>query len=149
MRLQKFGADFVADFGDVSFWFEFCDFKYKFARQRVTVRMETCRRKCEKRIAGLNAFPREKIFSFDCADDKSCKMVFAGRIEAGHFRGFAADEGAACFAAGAAHAIHELLDDVRVHFPEREIVEEEKRLRALDEDVVHAMIDKVAANGRM
>src|SRR5215813_5914139 len=146
MRLQKFGADLVADFGDVSFRLEFCDFEHKLARERITVRMQTSRRKREKRVAGLNAFSSEKIFSLDRADDESRKIVFAGRIEAGQLRGFAADECAACFAASAAHAIHKLLHDVRVHFAKREIIEEKKWLRALDENVIHAMIDEIAPN---
>src|SRR6202035_3299731 len=103
--------------------------------------------KGEERVAGFDVFAAENIFAFDDADDESGEIVFADRIEAGHFRGFAADEGAACFAAGAAHAVDELLDDVGFELAHGEIVEEEERFGALDENVVDAMVDEIAADG--
>src|SRR5258706_9946708 len=149
MRLQEFGADFVANFGDVSLWLEFCDFEDEFARERVAVGMETGGRKREERVAGFYTLSGEQFFSLDGADDEACKIVFAGGIESGHFRGFSTDEGAARFAASAAHAINELFDDMRVHFSERQVIEKEERLGALYENVVHAVIDEIAADGGM
>src|SRR6267142_2338317 len=109
--------------------------------------MKTGGRKGEERVPRLDGFSCDDFFAIDGADDKASEVVFTGRIEAGHFRRFATDEGAAGFAAGAAHAVHELFDDVGIHFPEREIIEKEKRLGALDENVVHAVIDEIAADG--
>jgi len=118
VRLQKFGAYFVSDFGDVSFGFEFGDFEDEFAGERITVGVETGGRKREECVAGFYTFSSEQSFSLDGADDKAGEIVFTGRIEAGHFRGFAADEGAAGFAAGTAHAVNKLFDNARIHFAE-------------------------------
>src|SRR5262249_4907218 len=81
--------------------------------------------------------------------DETGKIVLAGRIKAGHFGGFAADERAAGFAAGAAHSFDELLDHLRLELAHGEIVEEEKRFGALPQNIVDAVIDEVAADGRM
>src|SRR5712671_4027859 len=58
-----------------------------------------------------------------------------------------ADEGASSFAAGAAHAFDELLDDLRVELAHRKVVKEKERLRALHENVVDAVTHEVAADG--
>src|ERR1700751_5983664 len=113
MRLKEFGADFVADFSDVSVWLEMGDFEGEFAGEGVAVGVESGGGKGEERVAGFYIFAGENIFAFDDADNEAREIVFTHRIEAGHLGGFAAYQGAACFAAGAAHAVDELLDDVR------------------------------------
>ena len=147
VRLQKLGADFVADFGDVGIGFQLGDFENELAGERVTIGVQTGGRKSDERIAGFYIFSGEELFAFDGANDEAGKIVFTGRIEAGHLGGFTADERAARFAAGAAHAFDELLDNFGLEFPHRKIVEKEKRFSALDENVVDAMIDEIAADG--
>ena len=111
--------------------------------------MQTCGRQSEQRIAGLDRFAGEQFFALHNTDDEAREIVFARRIKAGHLRGFSADERAAGFAAGAAHALDELLDDLWIHFSQGEIVEEKERLGALHQNVVDAVIDEVAANRRV
>ena len=96
---------------------------------------------------GFTAFPVEKFFSLDHADDKARKIIFSGRIKSRHLGGFAANQRASGFTAGAAHALNKLVDNRRVKFPHRKVIEEKKRRGALDENVVDAMIDEVAADG--
>ena len=109
--------------------------------------MQAGRRQSEQRVAGLDLLAGEKFLAVHDADNKACEVVFARRIEAGHFRGFATNERAARFAAGTAHAFDKLLDHLRLELAHREIVEEKQRLGALHEDVVDAVIDEVAADG--
>ena len=87
------------------------------------------------------------MLAVDDANDESREIVLAGRVEPGHFRRLAADQRAAGFATGPAHAVHELLDHLRLKLAHRQIVQKKQRLGALHEDVVHAVIDEVAANG--
>src|SRR5256885_17110197 len=94
-----------------------------FRSEGVSVGVETGGRKREECVAGFYTFAGEQSFSLDGADDEAGEIVFTGRIEAGHFRGFAADEGAARFAAGTAHAVNKLFGQARSHFAEGEIVE--------------------------
>src|SRR5262249_28805869 len=106
-------------------------------------------RKCQKRVAGLDVFSGEQTFPLNRADDESREIIFAGLVETWHLGGFSANQGATRFAASPAHSVHELLDDVRIHFPKSEIVQKKQWLCTLHQNVVHAMIDKVAADGRV
>jgi hypothetical protein len=149
MRLQKFRADFVADFRDVSFRFELGDFENKFAGERIAIRVQARGRQCEQRISWLYVFPGKQFLAFDGADDKSGKVVFPGRIKTRHLRRFTPDKRATSFAASAAHAVYKLFDDVRIHFAEREVIQKKERLGSLNQNVIHAMIHQVAADGGM
>ena len=149
MGFQQLRADFISDFGDVGIRLQLSNFKDKFAGERIAVGVQAGRREREQSVSGLDALAGQKIFALDGANDKAREIVFAGRIEAGHLRGFAADEGAAGFAAGEAHAFDELLDNLRIELAHREVVEEKERLRALDENVIDAVIHEVAADGGM
>jgi len=146
MRLQQLRADFISDFGDVGIRLQSSNFKDQFARERIAVGMQAGGRQRDQSVSGLDTLAGEKILAFDGADDEACQIVFAGWIKSGHLRGFAADEGAAGFAARAAHAFDELLDDLRIELAHGQVVEEKQRLRALHENIVDAVIDEVAAN---
>src|SRR5882724_1090431 len=91
VRLQEFGADFVADFGDVGVGLELGDFEGEFAGEGVAVGVEASGGKGEERVAGLDIFAGENVFAFDDANDEAGEIVLAHRIEARHFGGFAAD----------------------------------------------------------
>src|SRR5258708_356579 len=149
MRLQQLRADFISDFGDVGIRPELGNFKNQFAGKRIAVGVQASGRQRNQSVARLDALAGQKFLAFDCADDEAGEIILTGRIKAGHPRGLTADEGAAGLAARAAHAYDKLLDDVGIEFPHREVVEEKQRLRALDENVVDAVIDKVAADGGM
>jgi hypothetical protein len=77
------------------------------------------------------------------------EVVFAVGVEAGHLRGFAADEGAAVGAACIGQAGDDLLRNFAVEAASGEVVEEEERGCALDGDVVDAVVDEVGADGVM
>jgi hypothetical protein len=81
------------------------------------------------------------------AHDEAGEVVVAGRVGARHLRGLPADERAAELRAAAGEAGHDGLHALGVHAPERDVVEEEQRHRALHEDVVHAVRDEVVAHG--
>src|SRR6266853_6128890 len=149
MRFQQLRADFISNLGDVSIGPQPGNFKDEFAREGIAVGVQPGGGQRNQSVPGLDAFAGKKFFAFDSADDKACEIILAGRIEAGHLGGLTADEGAAGPAARAAHAFDKLLDEVGIEFPHREVVEEKQRLRALDENVVDAVIDEVAADGGM
>src|SRR5450432_598534 len=111
--------------------------------------MKAGRRQGDQRVAGLYTFSVEQALALDHADDEAGHVVFTGGIEAGHLGGFAADQCATGLAAGAAHAIDQLLDDLRLELAHSKVVEKEKRLGALHQNVVDAMIHQVAADGGM
>ena len=81
------------------------------------------------------------------ADDEAGDVVLAVGVEAGHLRGLAAEQRAAVLAARRRQPFDDLHGDVGIEPAGGEIVEEEQRLGALDEDVVDAVIDEIDADG--
>src|SRR4029077_14678267 len=71
MRLEEFGADFVADFGDVSVGLKLGDFEGELAGEGVAVGVEAGGGKREQGVSGLYVFACEDIFAFDDADDEA------------------------------------------------------------------------------
>src|SRR4029077_5945489 len=88
----------------------------------------------------------DKLRSIDDADDEAGDVVFAVGVEARHFGRFAADEGAAVLPASAGDAADDLLRHLRQQPARREVVEKKQRYRALNQDVVDAMVDEIGAD---
>ena len=89
--------------------------------------MQARGRKSEERVARFDGFSSKNFLSLDYADNEACEIIFSRRIKARHLRGFAANQRASCFAAGAAHALDKLLDNRGIKFSHSEVVEEKKR----------------------
>ena len=83
------------------------------------------------------------------AHDESRQIVFARRIKIRHLRRFAADQRAVRFLRGAAHSFDHLLHYARIQFAHRQVIEEKKRLGALRQNVVHAVVQNIRAHGGM
>ena len=108
--------------------------------------MQARRRHADQHVAGRDRSAVDQPIARDDADDEAGDVVFAVGVEAGHLGGLAAEQRAAVLAAAADEAFDDLHRHVRLEPSGREVVEEEQRLRALDEDVVDAVIDQVDAN---
>ena len=98
-------------------------------------------------VARFDAAAVDDALFFDHADGEACQVVFAFGVHAGHFGGFAADEGAAGFFASLGDAFNHVGSAGDVEFAAGEIVEEEQRLRALNQNIVDAHGDEVDADG--
>src|SRR5262249_10952047 len=80
-------------------------------------------------------------------NDEAGDVVFAVGVKPGHLSGLAADQSAAVRAAGARDSRDDLLGHRRRQAARGEVIEEEQRLGALYEDVVHAVVHEVGADG--
>ena len=109
--------------------------------------MGAARSEAEHRIAGGDAAPVDDPALLHHADGEAREVVFAGRIHARHLGGLAADERAPRLLAAGGDAPNHGCGGVHVELPAREVVEEEERLGALHENVVHAHRDEVDADG--
>jgi hypothetical protein len=87
------------------------------------------------------------LVAFHHSDDESSKIVLAFGIEAGHFGGLAADQGAAVVLAGFGEAANNFFRDFRFQLAGGEVVHKKQRRRTLHGDVVHAVIHQVGADG--
>ena len=69
------------------------------AHQRKAVGVHARRGEADHRVAGLDIAPRQQRAALGRADRKAAEIVIAVLVQAGHFRGLAADQRAAGFAA--------------------------------------------------
>ena len=89
------------------------------------------------------------VMSFlrETAHDGADEIVLAHGIETRHLRGLAAEKRHLVLLARLAEAAHDLLELLGVDLRRAHVVHEEQRLGALNEDVVHAVVDDVLADG--
>ena len=86
--------------GDVLGGFVAGDFEEQLAGQRVAVGVQAGGGQADEHVAGLDVCAGDELVAIDGADDEAGQVVFAVGVEAGHLRGFAADERAAVGLAG-------------------------------------------------
>src|SRR6266849_5003341 len=111
--------------------------------------MKSVGRQSDKNVSGSNIFTGNDLALIRHADNEAGKIVLASGIEAGHLRGFAADECAAVMPAGFSDAFHNLLRNLRLKRSGGQIVHEEQRRGALHGNVIHAVIHQIATHGVM
>ena len=98
-------------------------------------------------VACANGPAVDDAGAIDDADDEARDVVFAVGVEAGHLRGFAAEERAAVVAACRREALDDLHGHVGLEPAGGEVVEKEQRPGALDQDVVDAVVDEIPPDG--
>ena len=114
--------------------------------ERIPVGMQTGRRQANQDVARHDRPAVDDLRPLDRADDEARDVVFAVGVEARHLGGLAADQGAPVLPARPRDAADDLLGDVRGQPPRRQVVEEEQRLGALNENVVDAVVHEIGAN---
>ena len=98
-------------------------------------------------IARPNVLAAHEVIALGQANDAPSEIVFAWRVEARHRGCLAADERASRLAASRRDPADDGGRLVGIHRAKREVIEEEERARATDEDIVDAMVDQVGADG--
>src|ERR1043165_1432110 len=101
--------------------------------------------KPEHDVAGSDAM-RSCRSAFHRADRKAREIVVACLVQAGHLGGLSADQRAARCAATCGDSFHDLRTDLRRKFSSRKVVEEEQRLGALHDQIVHRHGNEVDAD---
>src|SRR3984957_12062283 len=142
-------ADFVFDFVDVGFRRITRDLEQEFASEGISVGVQAVRGQAENDVADLHVFAGDDAVALDHADDEAGEVIFAVGLKAGHFGGLAADQGASVMLAGGGQAFDNFFGDCRVERAGGQIVHEKQWGCALHKNVVHAVVDQVAANGGM
>ncbi len=122
------------------------DLEEQLAGQRIAVGMQAGRGKADEHIAGLDLGAGDQLLFVNNADDEAGEVVFAVGIKARHLGGLSADQRAAVGLAGVGEAGDDLFDDALIEASGGEVIEKEERGRALDRDIVDAMIDQVCAD---
>ncbi len=147
MRRQQRIADGRAELADEGIRLPSGRLEEHPAGQRVTVGVQAGRRHRDQHVTGHHRSAVDDFRLLHRADDEAGDVVLAIGVEAGHLGGLASDQRAAVFGARASDAADDLLRHGRRETSGREIVEEEQRLRALDQDVVDAVVHQISADG--
>ena len=103
----------------------------------------------ENDVSGFDRVAGQRLRALDGADAEAGEVVIALGIHARHLRRLAADERTAGLPATVGNRSDDRLCDGRIELPGREIVEEEERLGALDDEIVGAHRDEVDADAGM
>src|SRR3954454_22016151 len=100
----------------------------------------------EDDVALGDARAGQRLVALDRADAKAGEIVIAFLVHARHLGRLATDQGAARFEAAGGDRGDDPLRNARLEPAGGEIIEEEERLGALDDEVVDAHGDKVDAD---
>ena len=119
----------------------------QFAGQRITVGMKTIGGKSKQKVSSLNGLAGEHFLLLHRADNEAGQVIFPVRVHPGHLGSLAANERAPVFLAAACNARNDSSANFCVELTDSEIIEEEERLRALDCNVVYAMVHQILTDG--
>ena len=108
--------------------------------------MHARRGKPDHHVARRDVRARQQRAALGRADRKAGEIVVAAVVDAGHFRGLAADQRAAGLPAASATPVDHRGADLGIELAAGEIVEEEQRLRALHHEVVDRHGDEIDAD---
>ena len=147
MGLHQRRAGLLLDGGDVLRGLVAGHLKQQLAGQRVAVGVQAGGGHADEHVAGLDARAGDHLVAIDRAHDEAGQVVLAVGIEAGHLRGFAADERAAVGLAGLGQAGDHALGHFGVELAAGQVIQKEQRRGALHGDVVDAVVHQVRAHG--
>ena len=111
--------------------------------------MKTRRGEPEHRVASGNVGPRQQRAALGRSDRETAKVVIAVLVEAGHFRGLAANERTARLPAALGDPCDDSGGRVRIELAAGEVVQEEQRLGALHHQIVDRHRHEVDADAVM
>ena len=94
----------------------------------------------------MNSTTVDDLFPIDDANDESRDIIFTLCVEARHLGRLAAQQHTSIFAAAGSDAFDDAPDCFRRETAGRNVIEKEKRTRALDQNVIDAVIHQIAAN---
>ncbi len=116
------------------------------AGEREAVGLKAAGREADDDVSGADGLARDELALLHATDDGADEIVFAGGIKAGHLSRLAAEKSHLVLLAGLAETGDHVLELDGIDLGRADVVHEEERLRALNEDVVDAVVDDVLAD---
>src|SRR5262245_18516659 len=121
--------------------------KQYLSRQRIAVAMEAAGGKSDQNISRHNRLRVENFLPFDDADDEASEIVFSvGKITR-MLSGLAPDQHTARLTTPGSNSSHNHLGDIDIKLAADKVIQEEKRLGALSDDIIHTHRHKIDADG--
>src|SRR5215510_12452595 len=121
--------------------------KQYFSRQRIAVAMKAAGGKSDQNISRHNRLGIENFFPFDDADDETSQIIFPFGEITGMLSGFTPDQHTARLTTPGSNPSHNHLGDIDIKLTADKVIQEEKRLSALSDDIIHTHRHKIDANG--
>ena len=119
------------------------DLEEQLARQRISVSMQTRGRQPQQHVAGVNRAPGQQLRSLGGAYDEARQVVFGVGIQTRHLGSLASDQRATIMLAAARNPCDHRRGHRGMQLPYREVVHEKERHRALNRDIIDAMVYQV------
>ena len=118
------------------------------AREREAVGVQPAARQTRRarRPSRTRCEPENRVL-VHVPDDEAREIVVGRRVDPRHLGRLAAEQRAAVLATSRRDAGDHAFDVRRLERAERDVVQEEQRQRALNEDVVDAVVDEIMADG--
>ena len=105
--------------------------------------MDARRREAEQHVARRDPVAGQLLPALDRADAEPCKVVIARGVHPRHLGGLAADQRATGDPAPLGDARDDAFGNLRIELPGGEVIEEEQRLGALNDQIVGAHRDEI------
>ncbi len=115
--------------------------------EREAVRLKAAGRKTDDNVSGADGLAGNKFALLHAADDGAYKVVFTGGIKTGHLRGLTAEKRHLILFASLAKAGNDVLELNGIDLGGADVIHEKERLRALNENIVYAVVDDVLTDG--
>src|SRR5215475_6535263 len=146
MRLQQFFGGCAAEFGHGLIEFVSGRVEEQLARQAVPVGVQAGRRQSERDVAFGDPRAVDDPVAVDHADDEARKVVFTLGVKSRHLGRLASEQRAVAFTTASRQPIDNLGNDGGIEFARGDVIEEEERPGALNQNVVDAMRHEVVAD---
>lgn len=117
------------------------------AGEREAVGLKAAGRETDDNVSGADGLARDELALLDATDDGADEIVFSGRIKAGHLSRLTAEKSHLVLFACLAKAGNDVLELNRINLGGANVVHEKERLRALNENIVYAVVDDILTDG--
>ena len=117
------------------------------AGEREAVGLKAAGRETDDNVSGADGLARDELALLHATDDGADEVVLTGGIKTGHFRRLAAEKSHLVLFACLAKAGNDVLELNRINLGGANVVHEKERLRALNENIVYAVVDDILTDG--
>src|SRR5215510_8968777 len=120
--------------------------KQHFSRQRIAVAMKAAGGKSDQNVSGHNRLGIENFFPFDDAEDETSQIIFSFGEITRMLGGLTPDQCTSRLTTPCSNSPHNHLGDIDIKLAADKVVQEEKRLGALSDDIIHTHRYKIDAD---
>ena len=115
--------------------------------EREAVCLKAAGRETDDNVSSADGLTGDKFALLYATDDSADEVIFTGRIKAGHLRRLAAEKSHLILFTSLAKTGNDVLELNGINLGGADVIHEKERLRALNENIVYAVVDDVLTDG--